>query len=136
MKSDKTAKYDPAKTVTVVMRKGAATLVEYEDDGGLLRRSSVPSSAILSTADDGRNATVDIITLDQGIPYGIPFEHRIKNREVTAEKIAEELHKVGIWTAMDIVNNPRGVHEAILSSVGVTLSDILNLAQEFLNKEK
>lgn len=127
-------KYQTVK-VRIIFGKGLATLVEYIDSEGYLARTSVKTTELQNVALDNSTALVSQTSLDQGVPYGLPFEYKFKERVITAKSIGDELHKVGIWTAEDIQKNTKGTYEAILSAAALSLSDVLALAQENL-KEK
>ena len=120
--------------VSVVFRKNSAILVEFIDhDKNPVRVSISTDSAELF--DEGKKARVTPEVLDQGIPYGIPFEHRLRAVTVTPDEIANAFHRDGLWTSEDILKNQKAVISSLLSAFKISVSDILALATEFSKKE-
>jgi hypothetical protein len=104
--------------VKVIKDAGKSVLVEYVEDGMLIRKT-VPAHMI-------RNNQVYTEVLSQGIPYGYPFEEI--GIEFNAQKFANELHNLNIWNVEDLLNNPRSVLSALNAGFAVNIAKILEIA--------
>lgn len=99
----------------IIKKDGHSQLVEYQEKGKTKR-------VILPRGEDDVNL---------GIPHGFPFADVLKDKvcKGMAERIEDELHKAGIWTAKDALSNPAGVQGAILSAYAIDYSFILQVAK-------
>jgi len=102
-------KPDPRLPVRVVSIKAGSALVEWRDEGGFLRRAYLPASKVK----EGSAATRD---LEKAAPYGLPWEKWI--RIPTAEEIANELRRAGVWGRDDL--GMPAIQKAILMAFGIT----------------
>ena len=102
-----------------------AALVEYRDDNGVKQRCLIPEESLKNG-----NVVRDEL-LSASIPYGVDWEYQLDGvvGKVTSEIIAEEFHKVGLWTADDIMKNPAAVQGALMSAYGIDYSGIINIAK-------
>jgi hypothetical protein len=120
--------------VTVIRRKGAAALVEYHDyESNPVRVSVLEESIELSP--DGTEGMIDPQDLSRGIEYGIPWEFRLRTKQMTSQEMSNALHRNGIWTSDDVTRKPDAVRGALLEVLRQTLSDINQIAKEFGSKE-
>lgn len=101
--------------VRVISRQGAAVLVERVTADGDLARYQVPKEVISQPPID--SATVPAGELDQAIPYGLPWELML-TITFTAEDVARELRKAGIWTKDDLLRGGEVLSRAILRAAG------------------
>lgn len=115
--------------VYVVSQKGQSALVQWggRDD---LHRGYVPAVEI----EDGK---VDKAVLDAAIPYGVPWEELIDLSELTPQKVAQELHRAGVWTAVDIDARRKQAKQALVAAIGasVSLNALREVARELEKKE-
>lgn len=100
-------------------------VVEYVEKG-VLKRATLPIESV-------NGSKVDAETLGMGVPYGIDWS-KLKLEPVTAEQLAEELHKNGIWTREDVQKNPGAVQGAYQKVIGLSMSKIYQVANSH-NKE-
>jgi hypothetical protein len=121
--------------VSIIFGKGSATLVEFTDPEGNPVRKSVPTESVIPYGDDTR-AKISLSDFELGISYGIPFEYRLREHTVTPMDVANALHRNGIWISEDILRNQQAVISSLMSAFGISLSDLLALANEFSKKEK
>ena len=89
--------------VLVMSERGETALVQWHD-GERLRRAYVPSAEVVGGHVEGE-------TLAQGIQVGADWE-TLGGEGVTARALAEELRRVGVWTADDLHVNWRGAEKA------------------------
>ena len=102
--------------IKVVAETGKSSIVEYYD--GSTQRVVVPSSVI-------HGDTLDDADLAAGVPYGVPWQ------AVTTPEIANELRRVGIWTAQDLDARPQLAITAIQRVIGQTLAVLRKAAQKY-----
>ena len=118
--------------VDVISIKGESVLVQFVDDGKLLRRY-VPASKLAILKNDATHGLVHASVLSYAIPYGFAWE------DVTLEfdtiKFANELRNLGIWTAADALKNPNGLWSALRAGLADTLSKILVEARNDLRRK-
>ena len=89
--------------VLVVRETGGTALVQWHD-GERMRRACVPSTEVVG-------GHVKAETLGQGVQVGVDWE-ALGGEGVTARALAEELRRVGVWTADDLHVNWRGAEKA------------------------
>lgn len=111
--------------ISIIALHGAAALVEWHDAEGL-HRATIPFDAIRTSSAGEYDA--DGRDLQQGIPFGEPFEH-LEIGRVGAAAVARELHARGIWTAQDVQKNVAGVRAALLAAYSKDLETVLNAAR-------
>lgn len=115
----KISKPDSVMPVTVILRKDNSTLVQYVEDG-LLTRKYVPT-------DEVKGNLVAHQVLLQGIPFGYPWEDL--EMKFDAQKFANEMRNVGLWTLQDVLVSPQKVWSALRATLAVNLSTILELSK-------
>ena len=119
----------------LLFRKKSAVLVEFRDQDGNPFRYSFPADDI-KVESDGSTVYLSEEMVDMGIPYGVPWEHLLKDIHITADQLASNLRKNNIWTAEDAMKNPNGLKGALLSSLSVAMSSVIRISKEFMsNKE-
>lgn len=106
--------------VTVITKKDNSALVQYVDDGVLIRK-------YVPTAKVDKNF-IDNEVLDQGIPCGFPW--REMELQFDGMKFENEMHNVGLWTAQDVMKSPQKLWSALQATLADNLSTILELAKE------
>ncbi len=106
--------------VTLVRLKNNSALVEYVEDGAIIRKY-VP-------ADKLENNFVPEEVLQQGIPYGYPWEEI--SITFDSRKFADELHKVGIWTTDDALKSPQKLWSALRAALADNITNILTVASQ------
>lgn len=107
-----------------------ASLVEWSQHGEF-KRGFIPSELIV----DGM---VDQEVLEAALPYGFELESiglDIPDKQTILKKLEAELHKSGIWTAADIMDQPGNVQSAIHQAVGATLAALLTWASKAEKEE-
>ena len=104
--------------VKVISKKEKTALVEYFQDDDLHRRY-IPANEI------GDGNVLDEV-LQQGIPYGYPWEEI--ELKFDAKKLSYEMHKVGIWTEADALKFSHKVWSALNATYAVDISKILKVA--------
>lgn len=99
----------------IIKKDGHSQLVEYQEGGSIKR-------VILPLGEDDVNL---------GIPHGFPFADLLKEKvcEGMAQRIEDELHRAGIWTAKDALAKPAAIQGAILAAYAIDYSFILQLAK-------
>jgi hypothetical protein len=110
--------------VKIIQHQGHSALVEYIE-GGKTKRVTIPATAI-------KDEQVSKYKLDMGIPYGVPWSQI--RLSASPEKLEQELHRVGIWTAEDALNNAQKVLGAIQATYTVDLSKIMAIAKHERSK--
>jgi len=112
-----------------IKRKGSAVLLEYSQDG-VLKRSIVSSKDIEGFKEVDSNIVIPENLLDQGIPYGIPWELMVMSYTITPLIVSEKLHSLGIWTYEDAISKPQLVMEAVFSCCTDLLAQVQRIAKE------
>lgn len=111
-------------------RKGSAVLLEYQQDGET-KRVIVPASEVEYAQEENGKILVSEEILDQGIPYGVPWELIIPVHKISPEDIARNLRSLGIWTYQDVLKNPEAIMNAVFSCSTDLLANIQRLAKDF-----
>jgi hypothetical protein len=106
--------------VTVIADAGKSILVQYVDNG-MLTRKTVPAHMV-------RNNQVYSEVLSQGIPFGYPFEEM--PIEFNAQKFANELHNLGIWSVEDLLKQPRSILSALNAGFADNVANVLEIAKQ------
>jgi len=112
--------------VKVIRQKDKSSLVEFITDG-IITRKFVPTSEVI-------NKSVSSEVIEQAIPYGYPFDE-IKIT-FDNQKLLNELHNVGIWTAEDALKNQQKVWAALCATFADALPIILETSKKELNRSK
>jgi hypothetical protein len=114
------------KVIGIVKR---AAIVEYFDNG-TKHRCIIPEESL------GNGNVVRDELLSASIPYGVDWEFQLEGviGKATPELIAEEFHKVGIWTAEDVMNNSKAVQGVLQTVYGYDFAGIINIAKSLLHK--
>lgn len=107
--------------VTLIGQKGASALVEFLDANGVLCRKYVPLAKI-------ENSMVADETLAAGIPYGIAWNEI--SLEFDAEKFAVEMHNADLWTANDVLRNPKKVSAVLRKILESGLKELLEMSRQ------
>lgn len=102
--------------MTVVRRKGLAVLVQWLDDDGKLRRGKLPPDVV-------RDGEVDEDQLAMALPYGEPWEELIE-LSTTAEDVADELRRRGVWTLEDLAADPGAAQAAFMQAYSRDLTKL------------
>jgi hypothetical protein len=110
--------------IKIIQHQGHSALVEWMEDKKV-KRATVPANVI-------KEEQVSKYQLDLGIPYGIPWS-QIKLR-ASASKLEEELHRVGIWTAEDALNNAPAIVGALQATYSVDMGIIMKIAKQERSK--
>lgn len=98
--------------VVVLRSKGAASLVEWQDDAGV-HRNWLPVKVITHRGDE-----TFVKDPAMGIPEGVDFADAIKGK-VSPKEIDQALKRAGIWTWADVLANPAIVVGVVTDTVGV-----------------
>lgn len=93
---------------------GQAALVEYDGE-----RRSIPASELDEISRD---------VFEAGVPYGIPWG-RLINVCITGEDIEKELYNRGIFTAADLLANPKAVKGAVMKQIGNVFGALIEVAK-------
>lgn len=83
------------KTIKLVDVREGAALVEYIEDGKLVRKT-VPAESVAGNK-------VDPEILELGIVYGADWNDLLDRLTVGPPVIADEFHRIGIWTPEDLL---------------------------------
>jgi hypothetical protein len=119
----------------LIIRKKSSALVEVADDSGAPIRVCVPFESLLVSS-DGTDVMISENDLEMGIPFGVPWEFKLKDVVIPAIKLARALRENGIWTAEDALKKPDAVKGALISSLSLSLSSIIEAAKANLNNEE
>lgn len=103
----------------IIKRQGQASLIEFIDENGRLSRVVVPQ---------GKENDPDV--LEEGIPYGIPWED-IFFPQTTPQIVADELRRRGIWTIEDLQANRSAALGAIQTAYGQDLAALMIAAKDY-----
>lgn len=117
-----------------LFRKKSAVLIEIVDNEGNPHRYSLPADKI-SIEKDGSTVYVTEYDLDLAIEYGVPWEYKLEEIRVTPLQLAMALRRNGIWTAEDAMKKPDAVKGALMSSISMSISSIIRIAKDSINKE-
>lgn len=111
--------------VKVIYVDKKAAVVEYVDYRMQKQRCIVPEESL-----ENGNAVRDEL-LSASIPYGVDWEYHLEGvvGKATPERIAEEFHKAGLWTADEIMRNPEQVQGILHSVYGLDYAGIINIAK-------
>src|SRR3990167_4910335 len=120
--------------VKVIRNKGFASLVEWKD-GERFRRTIVPVDTVFT--DSSQNSYVREGSLAMGIPYGIDWDHRLRDSFVIdKDAVAKRLEESGIWTKEDYNKNPNAVQQAVLGAAREILNELYGIVRAIPNQEE
>ena len=105
--------------VSTVRVTGEGALVEYAQKGKA-KRVTIPASEV-------RGGKVAQDVLDAGIPYGLPWEE-VQLATITADELAANLRKAGIWTAEDLRRNTQKAVGVLQATYRLDLAALLRFA--------
>lgn len=103
--------------IQVIERQGQAVLVEWVDATG-------PHRCILP-ADKVRNGAAEFADLENGIPYGVPWE-LLYMLTVTPQQIARLFRERGIWTEEDMQRNITQARAAIEQAYSIDFKALID----------
>lgn len=106
--------------VTIVRKNGGSALVEYLEDGEPVRKY-VPVDEI-----DDKHVSSDV--LQQGIPYGYPWEEL--QISFDSQKFSHEMKQVGLWTVEDVLRNPQKLWSVLRATLADNIKDILTISSQ------
>lgn len=108
--------------VVVIEQNQKTALVEWKSKVGL-RRVVIPASGV-------KAGSVDEMTLEAGIEYGLPWE-KLVSISVTPQMLADALRVNGLWTGEDLARNQKKAIGVINSLLVIELSKLLQTAAEY-----
>ena len=117
---DKPKKKPKMIPVVILKASGDNAMVEFTLDK-IFQRATIPTNII----EDGK---VPEDELRFGIPYGVPWE--IVPLSASSIETANQLRKMGIWTADDAMRNPNVIIAALQAVYGVDLAALIKFARE------
>lgn len=101
------------------VRDGQGTvLISWRDAQKVQRQGWIPSDAL------DKDWEVDERVLTKAAPYGLPFEKILPKIVIDPKELATSLRSLGIWTAADVLRNPKALSEAILSCAHMSSAKI------------
>lgn len=112
--------------VTIIRDENSLSLVEWTDENEVLQRNWVKVSSLRERS--GKTAIVD--KPEQGIPYGVDFDHLL-TPSVSSHDISRELHRRGLWTASDLQKNPQLIVGALQAAYAIDLAQIIAVARQY-----
>lgn len=113
--------------VQIMARDGETVLVQWTDADGLMR-CYVPAMEI-----DASNMVSESV-LGKGVECGVDWAELAEREfKFTPVRLRHELRRAGIWNAADVMANPKTVFAAVQRAIGIDVSVIIRLAQEFEN---
>jgi len=112
----------PTIKIKIIRHQGKAALIEWVGDNGRTFRGSVPMVDIL---EDG---SISMETLHQATLYGLDF---LELDTVAALELENELHKVGIWTAEDVLTQRAALLQALESTKMAHFKAVIEFAKQF-----
>lgn len=117
-----------SRTVEVreVSHSGDVALVEWQDAEGRWQRRQLPQSEVV----DGK---VGAEALEMGIPYGLPFAEMVAFP--TPAQVADELHRVGLWTLEDLEANPTLAKDVLRGACGTAWAALMAAARAFVDSD-
>lgn len=115
--------------VSVVRDSGRGTKLVQWSDGKSMKRAWVPAHLI------NQDLEVSFKTLNESPAYGLPFDHILQSVTISADVVADALHRRGIWTDEDVMRNPEAVSKALIAAMGLSVSSVQNSVREFLASE-
>lgn len=114
----KRAKPQPV-PVTVLGTEGGSALVEWVEEGQA-HRAYIPVEKV-------KDGTASKTTLSRGVLYGLPWE-KVK-LAATADALAAELRRRGIWTGEDLRTNINAAIGALQATYRVDVAALMELAK-------
>ena len=116
--------------VKVIYSERKAVLVEYIDDDGNKQRCIIPEESL-----ENGNTVRDEL-LSASIPYGVDWEFHLEGAigKITPGMIAEEFHKANLWTAEDVLYNPKKVEGILRRVYGLDYAGVINIAKNLIKK--
>lgn len=103
--------------VKVVDANEHVAVVEYVEEPQTYRRVVVPAHTVA-----GETCPEDV--LQEGIPYGEDWASWITGEDVPG-RVANELHRRGLWTLEQLLARPMEVQSAFVAVAAQDLSDFL-----------
>lgn len=110
--------------INILEQQNKAALVEWQDVLGL-HRAIVPADKI-------KDSQIDIVDLERGIPYGVPWE-TLTQVTVTPHVIARLLRQRGIWTEQDLQRNLPNVRAAFNEAWAGDLRNLIDSVRQARN---
>jgi hypothetical protein len=112
--------------VKVITTRYQTALIEWIGDDGI-HRGTVPEEVV--NDDIVRD---DLLSL--AIPYGMDWEFMLDGAlgNVTPQVIANNLHRVGIWTLQDLRSRPQDAIGAIQAAYHLDFQTLLRLTEQHL----
>jgi hypothetical protein len=97
----------------VIGTQNQASLVEWRDSQGILRRSTIPANMAMSELSEDELAA--------GIPFGLEWDELIDER--LKRQLANRLHDAGFWEYRDAANHIREFRALVNATVVASLLD-------------
>lgn len=116
--------------VRLLSKQDGTALIELIIDGNI-RRGFVPEEVL---QDDN---TLDDALISLVVPYGLDWEFILENAigQVTPQRLAAELRRVGLWTLQDLRSNPQAAFGALQAVYGLDLSTLIRTAEDYAQLE-
>lgn len=102
-------------------------LVELRGQSAVVQRDLVRRIVPAAELADG---AVPLETWEMGVPYGVPWES-ILTLSATAQQLADELRRNGIWTFADLERNQAAAFGAIQAVYGLDLAKLIQAAHGY-----
>lgn len=114
--------------VKIVQRVHGAVLVEYVEPDGSYGRTLLPAGEV-----GGRpGERAECADPTQGIPWGEPWDELLIDGGVpaaTAQAVANELRRVGIWTLAELQAQPQTALAAFQAGYGMDVQRLREAAR-------
>lgn len=105
----------------IVGKSGNASIVQFEDEDGVLRRCLLPKSVIRK---HGNSIPVNI--LNMGVEIGCEVEEAFSQLDMpTPDDLLSYTRSVGLWTREDILGNIPRFKQVLVEAFGSQIIHIL-----------
>jgi hypothetical protein len=108
--------------VTVISQQGSVILVEYQEDN-LPARVLLPVTALLP------GSCVAETLLLAGVPASVRW-HEIIHISASDRRLAECLYAAGLYTAEDVLANPKAATGALQAALSVDVAALFTAAEK------
>lgn len=113
--------------VQIMGRDGETVLVQWTGVEGLMR-CYIPAVEIHA----GNMVSDDV--LEKGVEYGVDWAELAEREfKFTPVRLRHELRRAGVWSAADVISNPKTVFAAVQRAIGIDVSVIVRMAQKLEN---
>lgn len=119
--------------VTIVKKEGIATVVRYVKDGEL--QAAINYSPSMMGKRVGDEVEIDDAELAKSVEYGIEWSIVFPQHLASLDKLTQSLRAHGVWTDLDLIQQPNQAIAAINSYASTVYMLMLDYTKQALSGE-